>query len=74
MRHRGDEVKLKIVLHEAEEGGYWAEVPSIEGCVSQGETLEDLIENISKAVEGCLSVDISDSDFGAKNTVMEIAV
>lgn len=74
MRHRGDEVKLKIILHEAEEGGFWAEVPSIEGCVSQGETLEDLIENISEAVEGCLSVDISDSDFGAKNTVMEIAV
>ena len=74
MRHRGDEVKLKIILHEAEEGGYWAEVPSIEGCVSQGETLEDLIENISEAVEGCLSVDIRESDVGEKDTVMEIAV
>ena len=74
MRHRGDEVKLKIILHEAEEGGYWAEVPSIEGCVSQGETLDDLIENISEAVEGCLSVDISDWDIGEKDTVMEIAV
>ena len=51
-------MKLKIILHEAEEGGYWAEVPSIEGCVSQGETLDDLIENVSEAVEGCLSVDI----------------
>lgn len=74
MRHRGDEVKLKIILHEAEEGGYWAEVPSIKGCVSQGETLDDLIENISEAVEGCLSVDISDCDVGEKDTVMEIAV
>ena len=74
MRHRGDAVKLKIILHEAEEGGYWAEVPSFKGCVSQGETLEDLIENISEAVEGCLSVDISESDIGEKDTVMEIAV
>jgi predicted RNase H-like HicB family nuclease len=57
MRRGGDEVKLKIILHEAEEGGYWAEVPSIEGCVSQGETLDALVENISEAVEGCLSGD-----------------
>ena len=66
MKRGGDEVKLKIILHEAEEGGYWAEVPSIEGCVSQGETLDALIENISEAVEGCLSVDISDLDIGEK--------
>ena len=74
MKRGGDEVKLKIILHEAEEGGYWAEVPSIEGCVSQGETLDALIENISEAVEGCLSVDISDLDIGENDTVMEIAV
>ena len=74
MKRGGDEVKLKIILHEAEEGGYWAEVPSIKGCVSQGETLDALIENISEAVEGCLSVDISDLDIGENDTVMEIAV
>jgi predicted RNase H-like HicB family nuclease len=74
MKRGGDEVKLKIILHEAEEGGYWAEVPSIKGCVSQGETLDALIESISEAVEGCLSVDISDLDIGEKDTVMEIAV
>ena len=74
MNRGGDEVKLKIILHEAEEDGYWAEVPSIEGCVSQGETLDALIENISEAVEGCLSVDISDLDIGERDTVMEIAV
>ena len=74
MKRGGDEVKQKIILHEAEEDGYWAEVPSIEGCVSQGETLGALIENISEAVEGCLSVDISDLDIGEKDTVMEIAV
>ena len=74
MKRGGDEVKLKVILHEAEEGGYWAEVPSIEGCVSQGETLDAVIENISEAVEGCLSVDISDLDIGENDTVMEIGV
>ena len=52
-------MKLTIVVHEAEEGGYWAEVPAISGCVSQGESLDELLENVREAVEGCLSVDAS---------------
>lgn len=32
-------MKLKVIIHEAEEGGYWAEVPAIPGCATQGETL-----------------------------------
>jgi predicted RNase H-like HicB family nuclease len=50
-------MKLKVVVHEAEEGGYWAEVPAIPGCATQGDTLEDLMKNVHEAVEGCLSVD-----------------
>ena len=51
-------MKLKVVVHEAEEGGYWAEVPSIPGCATQGETFEELLQNLYEAVEGCLSVDV----------------
>ena len=51
-------MKLKVIIHESEEGGYWAEVPSIPGCVTQGETFEELLKNIYEAVEGCLSVDL----------------
>ena len=51
-------MKLKVVIHEAEEGGYWAEVPSIVGCATQGDTFEELLENLYEAIEGCLSVDI----------------
>jgi len=40
-------MKLKVVIHEAEEGGYWAEVPSIAGCATQGDTFEELLERIS---------------------------
>jgi predicted RNase H-like HicB family nuclease len=50
-------MKIKIIVHEAEEGGYWAEVPAIPGCVSQGESLEELDDNIREAIVGCLSVD-----------------
>jgi len=53
-------MKLKVVLHEAEEGGYWAEVPVIPGCATQAETFEELLENLYEAVEGCLSVDVRD--------------
>jgi predicted RNase H-like HicB family nuclease len=67
-------MKLKVVVHEAEEGGYWAEVPSIPGCASQGETMEELLENIHEAVEGCLSVDLRDIQMSEKDRILEIAV
>lgn len=67
-------MKLKVVIHEAEEGGYWAEVPSIPGCATQGETFDELLSNIYEAVEGCLSVDIQEISVSDKDKVMEIAV
>ena len=67
-------MKLKVVIHEAEEGGYWAEVPSITGCATQGETFDELLNNIYEAVEGCLSVDIQDVTLSEKDKIMEIAV
>ena len=50
-------MKVKVIVHEAEEGGYWAEVPSIPGCATQGDTFEALLENLYEAVDGCLSTD-----------------
>ena len=50
-------MKLKVIVHTAEEGGYWAEVPAIPGCATQGETMTELMENVQEAVEACLSVD-----------------
>lgn len=47
-------MKVKILLHDAGEGGYWAEVPSLPGCATQGETMEELITNLYEAVEGYL--------------------
>jgi len=56
-------MKLKVVIHKAEEGGFWAEVPSIPGCVSQGETMEEVVSNVHEAIEGCLSVDMKEFQF-----------
>ena len=67
-------MKLKIVIHEAEEGGFWAEVPAIPGCATQGETFEELLENIYEAVEGCLSVDVQAAKHDGKSRIVEIAV
>ena len=51
-------MKFKAIVHEAEEGGYWAEVPAIPGCPTQGDTFEELVTNLHEAIEGCLSVDV----------------
>ena len=67
-------MKLKVVVHEAEEGGYWAEVPAIPGCATQGETFEELLQNLYEAVEGCLSVDVQDIQHTDKDRVLEIAI
>nr|WP_281719813.1 type II toxin-antitoxin system HicB family antitoxin [Nitrosomonas nitrosa] len=67
-------MKLRVIVHEAEEGGYWAEVPAIPGCATQGETFDELLANLYEAVEGCLSVDLQDVPVTAKDKVLEIAV
>lgn len=67
-------MKLKVVVHKAKEGGYWAEVPAIPGCATQGETFEELLANIYEAVEGCMSVDIKKCKIDSKSEVLDIAV
>ncbi len=67
-------MKLKVIIHEAEEGGYWAEVPAIPGCATQGESFEELLGNLYEAVEGCLSVDVRDIPTSDTDRVIEIAV
>jgi predicted RNase H-like HicB family nuclease len=53
-------LKLNVIVHQSEEGGYWAEVPAIPGRATQGDTFEELCANLGDAVEACLSVDLGD--------------
>lgn len=47
---------FKAIIHDAEEGGYWAEVPALPGCVTEGETIPELHDNLREAIRGCLAV------------------
>ena len=66
-------MKIKVVVHEAEEGGYWGEVPALPGCASQGETVEELLKNLHEAVEGYLAADV-ETDRPAGERVLELAL
>jgi predicted RNase H-like HicB family nuclease len=67
-------MKIKAIMHEAEEGGFWAEVPALPGCSTQGETLEELTENLKDAI--ALWLDVGEDDIGSHSTdrILEVAV
>ena len=67
-------MKVKVVIHEAEEGGFWTEVPAIPGCATQGDTFEELLKNLYEAVEGCMAVDVSAAKTSEADRVIDIAV
>jgi predicted RNase H-like HicB family nuclease len=67
-------MKLRVVVHEAEEGGYWAEVPAIPGCATQRDSFEELLANLYEAVEACLSVDVDEPEADSGSRILEIAV
>lgn len=48
-------MEITVIIHEAVEGGYWAEVPTIPGCATEGKDFAELMENLNEAIEGCLA-------------------
>jgi len=67
-------MKIKVVVHEADEGGFWAEVPALPGCATQGETMDELLSNPHEAIEGCLSVGVAEPKPGGTERILEIAL
>ena len=65
---------IKTIIHDAEEGGFWAEVPAIPGCVSQGETMEELLANLREAIEGCLAVEVAPPQPGGHERILDLAI
>ena len=53
-------MKIKIVLEEQDEGGYTVYVPSLKGCISEGESLNDALKNIKEAIG--LYLEANDND------------
>lgn len=65
---------LKAIIHDAEEGGFWAEVPALPGCVTQGESIEEVTANLREAIDGWLDVDLASVGNQQGTRVIELAV
>lgn len=44
-------MKIQAIIHNSEEGGFWAEVPALPGCVTQGEKMAEIRRNLKEAIE-----------------------
>ncbi len=67
-------MNIRAIVHAAEEGGYWAEVPALPGCVSQGDTMEELQSNIKEAVELWLEAGDENGVKGQSDQILELAL
>ncbi|MBC1239208.1 type II toxin-antitoxin system HicB family antitoxin [Nostoc sp. 2RC] len=67
-------MKIRAIIHPAEEGGYWAEVPALPGCITEGETMEEVMANLKDAIEGWLDVANSRHAIESTDRVVEIAI
>jgi len=67
-------MKVKIVVHSAEEGGFWAEVPALPGCVRQGETMDDVMHNIREAIEAWLAAEEGDVVDAPDREIVELTL
>jgi predicted RNase H-like HicB family nuclease len=70
-------MQMKIVVHEADEGGFWAEVPALPGCVSQGETMDELLANVREAIQAWLETEPPTevgNDHGERWSVVELSL
>jgi predicted RNase H-like HicB family nuclease len=64
----------KVIVHHEPKGGYWAEVPALPGCVSQGKTIEEVQTNVREAMAGYLEVLHEEGRQPEDIQVLEIAV
>jgi predicted RNase H-like HicB family nuclease len=68
-------MKIQAIIHEAEEGGYWAEVPIFQGCYTQGETTEEITEMLKEAIAGWLdAMSIPEKELGKESKILELNV
>jgi predicted RNase H-like HicB family nuclease len=67
-------MKIEAIVHSAEEGGYWAEVPALPCCITEGETIEEIVTNLQDAIQGWLDVANSHNTIDSTDRVIEIAV
>jgi len=74
VRWRHSRMKFRVILEPSEEGGYTVIVPSLPGCVSEGNTREDALKNIREAIELYLEPVEDDLSFSPDSEQLEIAL
>jgi len=67
-------MKIKAIIHPAEEGGYWAEVPALPGCITEGDSMDEVVDNLQDAIQGWLEVANESKQPESRSEVIEIAV
>jgi predicted RNase H-like HicB family nuclease len=67
-------MNIRAIIHKAEEGGYWAEVPALPGCVTQGETMDEVRTNLKEAVESWLEAGSPEAPENAEDQILELVV
>jgi predicted RNase H-like HicB family nuclease len=67
-------VKIKVVLEPQEEGGYTVYVPSLPGCISEGDTKDAALRNIKEAIELYLDADASEVKRSKDDQIAEVTV
>ena len=67
-------MKIKVIIHQAEEGGHWTEVPAIPGCFTQGDSWDELIRNMYEAIEAYLSVDVEKIKIKPSDRILDVAI
>ncbi len=66
-------MKLKIILEPQKEGGYTVYVPSLKGCISQGETKKEALKNIKEAIQLYLEADTNElTDYEGEQVILSI--
>ncbi len=67
-------MKIKVVLEPSEEGGYTAIIPSLPGCISEGDTKQEALKNIQEALELYLEPVEDDQIFAPNAETVELAL
>jgi len=67
-------MRIRVIVHKSEEGGFWAEVPSIPGCATEVETLEEIEVNAREAIKGCLSIEVQPPLLQMDDQLIEVAL
>lgn len=67
-------MKRQAIIHNAEEGGYWAEIPSLPGCITEGDTWDETVKNLQEAALAWIDVATERAMVSSESQLVEVEV